>query len=74
MGITCVYLSGGGTGGRALALCLGRPGLNPRTDFGFFLFSLVVRLFLIACNRSVNTLPSSFLFPLIVYQCENYQL
>ena len=28
--------SGGGTSGRALAFCLGRPGSNPRTDFGFF--------------------------------------
>ena len=27
---------GGGTSGRALAICLGRPGLNPGTDFGFF--------------------------------------
>ena len=42
--------SGGGTSGRALGL--GRPGLNPRTNLGFFqlrtavnLFSLGVRLF-----------------------------
>ena len=27
---------GGGTSGRAMAFCLGRPGLNPGTDFGFF--------------------------------------
>ena len=45
--------SGGGTSGRGLAFCLGRPGLNPWTDFGFFqvriaviLFSLGVGLFL----------------------------
>ena len=28
--------SGGGTSGRAMAFCLGRPGLNPGLDFGFF--------------------------------------
>ena len=73
--------SGGGTIGRALAFCLGMPGSNPPTDFGFFqvrkavnLFSLGVRLFLITCNRTVHTLPSSFLFHIIIYHCENYQL
>ena len=60
--------SGGGTSGRAMAFSLGRPGSNPRSDFGFFqfrtavnLFSLGVGLFLITCNRMVHTLPSSFL-------------
>ena len=38
------------------------------------LFSLAVGLFLIMCNRTVDTLPSSFLFPIIIYPCENYQL
>ena len=59
----------------------GRPGSNPTLDFGFFqfriavnLFPLGVRLFLIMCNRTVHTLPSSFLFPIINYHCENYQL
>ena len=28
--------SGGGTSGRAMAFCLGRPGSNPGSDFGFF--------------------------------------
>ena len=28
--------SGGGTSGRAMAFCLGRPGSNPGLDFGFF--------------------------------------
>ena len=28
--------SGGGTSGRGMAFCLGRPGSNPGTDFGFF--------------------------------------
>ena len=58
--------SGGGTSDRAMAFCLGRPGLNPGTDLGFFqfrivvnLFSLGVGLFLIMCNRTVHTLPSS---------------
>ena len=61
--------SGGGTSGRVVAFCLGRPGSNPRSDFGFFqfriavnLFSLGVGLFLITYNRMVHTLPSSFLF------------
>ena len=31
-------------------------------------------LFLITCNRTVHTLPSSFLFHIIIYHCENYQL
>jgi hypothetical protein len=46
-------------------------------DKGFFqfriavnLFSLGVGLFLIACNRTVHTLPSSFLFPIIIYHCK----
>ena len=29
--------------------------------------------FLITWNRTVHTLPSSFLFPIIIYHCENYQ-
>ena len=37
------------------------------------LFSLGVKLFLIMCNRTVHTLPSSFQFPFIIYHCENYQ-
>ena len=37
------------------------------------LFSLGVGLFLITCNRTVQTLPSSFLFPIIIYHSENYQ-
>ena len=63
-----------------MAFCLGRLGLNPGLDFGFFqfriavnLFSLGVGLFLISCNRTVHTLPASFLFPIIIYHCENYQ-
>ena len=31
--------SGGGTSGRAMAFCLGRPGSYPGSDFGFFQFS-----------------------------------
>ena len=72
--------SGGGTSGRAMAFCLDSLGLNPGSDFNFLqfiiavnLFSLGVRLFLITCNRMVHTLSSSFLFPIIIYQCENYQ-
>ena len=51
------------------------------TDIGFFqvriavnLFSLGIGLFLITCNRMMYPLPSSFLFPIIIYDCENYQL
>ena len=58
--------SGGGTSGSEIAFCLGRPGLNPRSDFGFsqvriavILFSLRVGLLLKSCNRTVHTLPSS---------------
>ena len=52
-----------------MTCCQGRPGLNPRTDFWFFfriavnLFSLGVWLFLITCNRTMHTHPSSFQFP-----------
>ena len=73
--------SGGGTSGRAMSFCMGRPGLNPGLDFGFFQFriavnlsSLGVGLFLITYNRTVRTLPSSFLFPIIIYCCKIYQL
>ena len=59
--------------------CLGRPGLNPRTDLGVFqfriavnLFSLGVWLFLIMCNRTKHILPPAFLFPIII--CKIYQL
>ena len=31
--------SGGGTSGRAMAFCLGRPGSNPRSDFWLFFSS-----------------------------------
>ena len=65
-----------------MAFCLGRPGSNPRTDLGFLqcrifvnLFSLGVGLFLLTCsNRMVHTLPSSFLFPIMIYRCKISQL
>ena len=76
-----MYGSGGGTSGRVTAFCLGRPGSSPRSDFGFFqfripvnLFSLGVGFFIIRYNRMVHTLPFSFLFPIIIYHFENYQL
>ena len=72
--------SGGGTSGRATAFCLGVPGLNPGMDLGFFqfriavnLFSLGVRVFLIMRNRTLRTLPSSFLFLIFIYLCKIYQ-
>ena len=37
--------SGGGTSGRAMAFCLGRPGSNPGLDFCFFQFRVAVNLF-----------------------------
>ena len=80
MYVSYIAGSGGGTSGRAVAFCLGRPGSNPRSDFGFFQFRIAVNLlllgvglFLITCNRTVHTLPSSFLFT-IIYHSENYQL
>ena len=64
-----------------MAFCLGRPGENRGSEFGFFQFHIVVnlfslggRLFLITCNKMVHTLPSSFLLPIIIYHCENDQL
>ena len=72
--------SGSGTSGRATEFGLGRLGLNPRTDLGFFQFrsavnllSLGVGLFLLTCNRTVHTLPSlSFLLPtIIMYHLSN---
>ena len=56
-----------------MAICHGRPGYNPGTDLGFFqfviavnLFSLGVGLFLIMCDRTLHTLPYSFLLPVII--------
>ena len=37
--------SGGGASGRATAICLGRPGLSPRGDIGFFQFRIAVHPF-----------------------------
>ena len=37
--------SGGSISGRAKAFCLGRRGLNPETDLGFFQFRVAVSLF-----------------------------
>ena len=37
--------SGGGTSGRAMAFCPGRPGSDPRSDFGFFQFRIAVNLY-----------------------------
>ena len=73
--------SGGGTSGRAMTFCLDRPGSNPGTDLGFYssenvvnLFSLGAGLFLMTCYRTVHTLPSSNLFPFIIYYCKFYIL
>ena len=38
------------------------------------LFLLGVRLFLKMSNRTVSTLPSSFLFPIIIYHSKVYKL
>ena len=66
--------SGGGTSGRAMAFCLGQQGWNPGSDFSFFQFriavnlsSLGVGLLLLTVHRTVHTLPSSFLFPIIIF-------
>ena len=39
--------SDGGTSGRVMAFCLGRPGSNPRLVFGFFQFRFAVNLLLL---------------------------
>ena len=64
--------SGDGSSGRAAAFYPSRFGSNPRMGLGFFqfrfavnLFSLGVKLFLLTCNTTVNTFPSSFLFRII---------
>ena len=82
--LLCFYLklclggrgSGGGTSSRAMAFCKNRPGSNPGTDIGFLQFRIAVNPFslgfglcLITCNRTVHTLSSSFLFPIIIYHC-----
>ena len=68
--------SGGGTSGRVMAFCLGRPGSNPQTDIGFYQFRIAVNLislgdllFLIKCNGTVHTIHTSFLFHIIIYHC-----
>ena len=63
----------------AIAICLGRPGSNPGTGVFQFrivvnLLSLSVKLFLIKCNRTEHTLPSSFLFPIIIYHIKNLSI
>ena len=65
--------------GRAIAFCLGRPGLNLGTDLGFFQFRIVVNLtgcwfFKITFSRTAHSLPSSFLFPIIIYHFKISQL
>ena len=54
------WFSGRGTGisGRAMAFCLRGAGSNPWMDLG---------LFWITYNRTRHTLPSSFLFSIIIY-------
>ena len=67
--------------GRVMAFCLNRPGLNPGMDSAFFqlrfavnLLSLDVGLDLMRCNRKVHTLPSSFLFLIIICHCKNLSI
>ena len=64
-----------------MTFCLGKLGLNPGMNLGYFqfriavnLFSRSVGLFLTTCNSNVLTLPSSFLSPSIIYHCKNFQL
>ena len=56
-----------------VAFCLGRQALKPATDLSFFQFRVAVNLFslglfLIMYNRMVDTIPSSFLLHIIIYQ------
>ena len=68
--------SGGVTRGKAMAFRL-RLGSNPGMDFGYLKFriavsqnSLSVGPFL---NRTVHTLPSSFLLPITIYQLKIFK-
>ena len=45
---------GGGTTGRAMVFCLGRPGLNPRSGFGFFSFQNCCQSILSGCRAFSN--------------------
>ena len=62
--------SGGGASGRAMAFCPSNPGSNPRTDLAFSempsIYSKWVSGYLLRMgHKTVLTLPSSFLFPII---------
>ena len=46
--------SGGGTSGRAMAFCLGRPGSNPGSDFGFFSVQNCCQSILTGCRAFSN--------------------
>ena len=61
--------SGGGANGKATAFSVGRPGLYSGMDLGFFSSESI----LAGCGVfSYNV--ESFLFPIIIYLCEIYQL
>ena len=45
------FVSGGDTSGRAMAFHLGRPGLNPWMDLGFFQFRIAVNLFSLGVKK-----------------------
>ena len=48
--------NGGGTSGRAMAFCLGRPGSNPGSDFGFFSVQNCCQSILTGCWAFSNNL------------------
>ena len=65
--------SGGGTSGRATAICLGRRSSNAGIDLSFFHFRIAVNLFLLGirvfqmmCFKTVHIFPS-FLFPVCIF-------
>ena len=66
--------SGSGASGRVTACVRAGPGLNPRTDLGFFPFRIAFNLFLLGMRLIYRLFPSSFLFPFIMYHCKIYQL
>ena len=57
------------------SVCADRVQIPGRT-LAFFQFRIAVNLFSLGVGLFIimRTLPSSFLFPIIIYHCENYQL
>ena len=71
----------GGACGRASSFCLSRPGLNPRTDIGFLTQNCHQSILSVSrtfhkkmCNRTMQTLPYSFMFPITNHKFIDFNL